>query len=439
MRSRTGGGFVLKGLGVIVCGGALAMPSFGSAPFATSESGRFTLIGVGPENLFLQRIGVGPAINISGYELGANRAPVPASSDFLSNGSSGGPSLLFNVPSIPLTAALVNTGIHGNGNIAVTHPAGVFTMSETGIYGDLGILTAQPAQAADIGVGNSFFNDTNGYPNTFTSTGPTNPGVNNNTGGFGTFIPAQAANPATAIEQPIAAGVTGNVDFTALNAELANARSAILSLAPTQTLLAPDGVLSVDTTVVLSEGLNVIDIVSNGNDFVLNTMTLLIDGPANSTAIFRVPPDIKMSVSNSNLLVSNAGIGLNNVLFFSNRADNASHFEISNSIINGVAFWSLAEGGAGITVSSAQGCAQFVADRIDISGSRLCGCPFTPISVEDSCPGDVNGDRLVDLSDLAVLLGAFGTTAAESDLNGDGVVDLGDLALLLGAFGTICE
>jgi trimeric autotransporter adhesin len=58
------------------------------------------------------------------------------------------------------------------------------------------------------------------------------------------------------------------------------------------------------------------------------------------------------------------------------------------------------------------------------------------------CPGDVNGDLVVDLADLAVLLGHFGITSGatrgDGDLNGDGAVNLSDLAELLGAFGASC-
>jgi len=57
------------------------------------------------------------------------------------------------------------------------------------------------------------------------------------------------------------------------------------------------------------------------------------------------------------------------------------------------------------------------------------------------CPGDVDGDGTVGLSDLAALLSHFGmtgTTAADGDLDGDGDVDLADLAGLLSRFGTTC-
>jgi len=50
------------------------------------------------------------------------------------------------------------------------------------------------------------------------------------------------------------------------------------------------------------------------------------------------------------------------------------------------------------------------------------------------CPGNLNGDQVVDGADLAVLLGQWGTSG-NADLNGDGTVNGADLALLLGAWG----
>lgn len=58
------------------------------------------------------------------------------------------------------------------------------------------------------------------------------------------------------------------------------------------------------------------------------------------------------------------------------------------------------------------------------------------------CVGDLNGDRKVDLSDLATLLGNYGKTGnatpADGDLDGDQDVDLGDLANLLSHYGDTC-
>ncbi|HMN95860.1 MAG TPA: dockerin type I repeat-containing protein [Phycisphaerales bacterium] len=50
-----------------------------------------------------------------------------------------------------------------------------------------------------------------------------------------------------------------------------------------------------------------------------------------------------------------------------------------------------------------------------------------------ACPGDLNGDGVVDGADLGALLGGWGT--AIGDLNGDGVVTGADLGILLGGWG----
>jgi hypothetical protein len=58
------------------------------------------------------------------------------------------------------------------------------------------------------------------------------------------------------------------------------------------------------------------------------------------------------------------------------------------------------------------------------------------------CPGDLNEDHAVGLSDLTILLSHFGipsgATAGDGDLNGDGDVDLSDLTAFLSLFGTTC-
>jgi len=66
------------------------------------------------------------------------------------------------------------------------------------------------------------------------------------------------------------------------------------------------------------------------------------------------------------------------------------------------------------------------------------------LSGEPDCPGDIDGDGDVDLSDLAELLGAYGTFEGDpgynpdADLDGDGWIGLSDLAALLSMYGTIC-
>lgn len=61
-----------------------------------------------------------------------------------------------------------------------------------------------------------------------------------------------------------------------------------------------------------------------------------------------------------------------------------------------------------------------------------------------ACPGDLNADGSVDLSDLGILLAAYGTCVGDPDYNrsadsdDSGCVDLSDLGTLLAAYGTNC-
>ncbi len=58
-----------------------------------------------------------------------------------------------------------------------------------------------------------------------------------------------------------------------------------------------------------------------------------------------------------------------------------------------------------------------------------------------ACPGDANGDNMIDAADLSVLLSNFGQPAAGpgfGDFNGDGQCDGADLSVLLGQFGSSC-
>ncbi len=63
------------------------------------------------------------------------------------------------------------------------------------------------------------------------------------------------------------------------------------------------------------------------------------------------------------------------------------------------------------------------------------------LAASTTCAGDVNGDGVVNLADLGVLLanfGAVGVPREQGDLDDDGDVDLADLGVLLAAFGAPC-
>ncbi|MBX3363279.1 MAG: PEP-CTERM sorting domain-containing protein [Phycisphaeraceae bacterium] len=348
-------------------------------PFSTLEISQFLIVGMGPNNTTQGRPGVGTAFNMNNFELGANKAPTPSTSSFLTGGSSGGPGLLGNVPNIPMHALPVSSGVCGNGNVAITHVNGRYNLQDVGVYADKGIWTAGSAAAADNGTQNSFHNDPHMFPNTFTPTGFTNPGVHNNTGGFGVHVGPGAALQSTRMDASNGrVGVTGNVDFSSMMLELSTARAAITAAAATSTLnvSGSGGVINSNTTINLGSGLNIIDIVTGGSDFKIENTSVVVNGSADSFAVFRIPRNANFLMSNANLLVGDGGIGLNNVLFFTDRLDNAQHFNFSNVIVNGISFWSLGERGGEINIDNAQGCTQLIADKITLNNTRFCGCGF---------------------------------------------------------------
>ena len=60
----------------------------------------------------------------------------------------------------------------------------------------------------------------------------------------------------------------------------------------------------------------------------------------------------------------------------------------------------------------------------------------TVLEIDVPCPGDVNGDGIVDGADLAAILGAWGKcTDCPEDVDGNGIVDGADLAAILGSWG----
>ena len=60
-----------------------------------------------------------------------------------------------------------------------------------------------------------------------------------------------------------------------------------------------------------------------------------------------------------------------------------------------------------------------------------------PAQAQTAC-ADLNSDSLVDVSDLLLLLAAFGANG-DGDVDGDGATDVTDLLQLLSGFGTSCS
>ena len=81
------------------------------------------------------------------------------------------------------------------------------------------------------------------------------------------------------------------------------------------------------------------------------------------------------------------------------------------------------------------------AGRLSGGSYELVG-GFWNATISIPCPGDVNGNRDVDLADLSTVLAHFGAPSGQAlatgDLDGDGDVDLTDLSILLANFGSSC-
>jgi hypothetical protein len=243
-------------------------------PFDTTESSPYLIV-------TLDRQGGNTDVACNNFELGANKAPVPCTDDFLDGGSSGGPTLLGAVPALPANAAPIFQGVGYGGNIAITDSAGEFELQDTGVFGDanIGIRVAGPSSDSINKSSNSFFNDPHMFPNTFNIGTQTGDSVAAN-GAPGPLVAVQS----TRIDWANNAGVTYNVDHSSLLAELATARGVINGLAATSTLdlSGNGGKIDFDLTLGLSPGLNVIDIVTGDNDFLVQNANFVINGPADS-------------------------------------------------------------------------------------------------------------------------------------------------------------
>jgi hypothetical protein len=302
-------------LGLPVVGLLLSAPALGLG--AASE---FVLVGTGDADVS------GTTIAVSNFEIGANDASVPM------------PGLTLVEP-IPSDTIPVPTGVIGDGNMALADPASTFNFSNLDIRGDLGVHCAGSASSCNDGASNTTFN--------------------------GSDFPGS--------------GLTGDVDFAALRAGLNAERSAIPALPGDELLQFEGGDWDTQLRIELAPGLTVFDIDTGGNDLLLQNRNLVIDGPADARAIFRVPDAANFLVSQAAILLGDGGIELGNVLFYTDKPDNDAHFSFSNAVLNGVAFWDFGNSSGEVAFNNVQGCTQVIGDKLNLNDVRLTRCPFVDV------------------------------------------------------------
>ena len=84
-----------------------------------------------------------------------------------------------------------------------------------------------------------------------------------------------------------------------------------------------------------------------------------------------------------------------------------------------------------------------------ISSTLICGNTIDQLSgnytdgggntITDVCPADspdINGDGVVDVLDLLIILDQWGMSDSPADINGDGVVNVNDLLMVIGNWDT---
>ena len=136
-------------------------------------------------------------------------------------------------------------------------------------------------------------------------------------------------------------------------------------------------------------------------------------------------------VKKTDKIHSNEGIKMNNPNFvFTN---NAAFEFVNDSIEDGCELTAVLN--VEVNSASLMGCTDYHACNYD--ASLICD--------DGSCeylPGDFNGDLVISVSDMLLLLAEFDCYApavCETDLDGSGFVSVSDLLMFLSYFGTACE
>lgn len=78
---------------------------------------------------------------------------------------------------------------------------------------------------------------------------------------------------------------------------------------------------------------------------------------------------------------------------------------------------------------------------VTFCGWNIDDIVVTGIRASAPCPGDLNGDRIVSIEDLAQVLSNYAATDADpidGDVDGDGIISISDLAFMLSAYGRPC-
>ncbi|MBV7328936.1 hypothetical protein KFU94_11865 [Chloroflexi bacterium TSY] len=399
-------------LAAILLGGiVISLPAFAASPPSATEIGKYLVVAM--------REGGSDAFRISSSnELGADRSFLSGTdpntySVFAERWHLAGANTNFNNQppteepdsfqqsqqhETPPGAAPVFQGIDWSGNVALTSNSGTFEMQDIQVFADLGVQAANnnPVQS----VSNSdYFPDNQTTANDGASPGNEQNGDLDDPGASGTDTGNYNND-----------GLEGGVDLSQLLTDLGLWRTFIQNLdeggQPLCTITsdienqnAKDGSgpfeVNYDSCDKNGDGIAVIDIDRNGNDFKVNNSDWIIEGSGNVLFIFRIRDGTNMLMSNAAILLGDGGIGGGSastpvseigaifVKAHPNEEGTSSSdqvFNADNLILNGIALWDLVEVGTGqssdteIIVNNGQGCAQFISTKVNFQNVRWNRC-----------------------------------------------------------------
>ena len=379
---------------------------------ASTEIEKYLLIGTADND-------DGEAVNVQNTEVGANRVFLSDGSTAPNSSGQAAPSLkdVFfqggdrwdSADAVPTGAAPVYTNTAWDGNIAITNPDGQISLSDVDLFAESGIECAAPTTSAcKQSVSSSKY---------FADTVPSGSGVD------------------------IENGITTNIDFQSLSAEMSSWASFIEAL-PTDVVITENienqnakdgsGPLHTSFTDLDGNGITVIDINRGGNDFEIVNSDWILDGSENQLYIFRILNGSNVNISNSSLLLGDGGIAggasdtpvreLGAIFYHASEGGGSSDtvFNMNNVILNGIAMWDFNSSAKNvISVSNAQGCAQFLSAHVSMSNIRFSHCSLTQTTsnsgLESQAYYPANGQ--------------FGTLLFEDNIPYKGDFDFNDLVV----------
>ena len=238
-----------------------------------------------------------------------------------------------------------------DGNIAITSNSGEVKMSDINLYAGLGIDCA--------GSYNSCTDNGGNLSNTKYDDAAGGSGLRNISNGD---------------------GVNPNTDLSLLLGQIAGFKDYVNSLDGTDitgSIATDSGDIKTDTVVNLSSGLNILNFTgTSGSDIQVDNASLIFQGAADAYAIVLVNSGALFKATQSNLVIGNGGIGLNNVVIVSQTSGTSANIDLSNVDINGVALWDVGNDEANVSFDNVSGCTQVVGDDVDIQNVRLSRCAF---------------------------------------------------------------